>query len=117
MTRPLAAALRRLVQTRIPSVPFLEALLLLHQRSPQRLAAADVARQLYLDDHEAVTLLDQIAAAGLCRADGDGLARSWRFDRDDPELGPLVDELARCYATQLVELTKLIHAGKVPPAP
>lgn len=116
MTPPLAAALRRLVRNRIPSVPFLEALLLLHQRSPQRLAAADVARQLYLDDDDARRLLDQIAAGGLCRADGEGRARSWRFDRDDPQLGPLVDELARCYATQLVELTKLIHAGRVPPA-
>jgi DNA-binding IclR family transcriptional regulator len=105
----LPADIRRLILTSIPSVPFLEALLLLYRSPGKRMSAGDVARQLYIPEAETAQLLDAMAAAGFCRLQDDSEARTYRFERDGEKHAALIDSLAQCYATHLVEVTHLIH--------
>ena len=101
--------LRRFVLTSIPSVPFLEALLLM-RADPDRAWHRDtLARRLYVREKTAEDLL-----ADLCRArvavpcqDAD----AYRYAPADAGLRERIDRLADVYATHLVEVTHLIHSS------
>ena len=107
--------IRRFVLTSIPSVPFLEALLLMRAAPEQPWSTESLARRLYVRDKVADALL-----ADLCRA---GMAAPWPEPRPgcdadaycyrprDEALRERIDRLADLYATHLVEVTHLIHSS------
>ena len=99
---------RRFVLTSIPSVPYLEAALLLHRRPDTSCSAADVGRALYLPEAKARELLDALAAAGVAEADGGAEVR-YRYAPRDAALATAVDRLAQSYAADLVGIARLIH--------
>lgn len=99
--------IRRFVLTSVPSVPFLEALLLLRSEPQQAWDARSVARRLYVPEHTAEQLLRDVEAAGL--AEG-GEARSWRYGPQSDPLRAMVDRLAHAYTSHLVAVTTLIHS-------
>lgn len=101
--------IRRFVVHCIPSVPFLEALLLLREYPDRTWDAAAVAARLYLDPRAAGALLDDLARARLvAREDGDAYA--CRYAPETAELAALVDELAAVYRQHLIEVSTLIHS-------
>lgn len=98
---------RRFLLTSVPSVPYLEAVLLLRgQRAPW--TAAAVARRLYLRDEVAAELLAALQTTGVARAEGDG--PSFVYSPATPELASMLDDVARAYASNLVAVTDLIHS-------
>jgi hypothetical protein len=99
--------LRRFVLTSIPSVPFLEALLLLRAAPTQAWSGATLARRLYVRDRVADTLLDDLCAAGMAARTGDGC----RYHPAGAVMAALIDRLADLYSTHLVEVTLLIHSS------
>jgi len=101
----LPAEIRRFVLTSIPSVPYLEALLLLRSQEQQAWQTADVARRLYVPDAVAAELLRALNASGLVAAEGEG----FRYAPRREALRATIDQLQQLYATRLVEITSLIH--------
>ncbi|HEY8049829.1 MAG TPA: hypothetical protein VIE63_11695 [Ramlibacter sp.] len=95
---------RRFILTSVPSVPYLEGMLLLRAGSTSQWQPADLARRLYITQQKADELLKQLAEAGFVANDG----QCWRW-QPAPEVSELVDRLARIYANELVEVTELIH--------
>lgn len=107
---PIPEDLRRFVLSAIPSVPFLEALLLLRGDSGCAWRVAGVAARLYVRERAAHALLDQLCQAGMAEqysADG---APAWRYSPASAAMRELIDRLADLYARQLVQVTTLIHA-------
>lgn len=107
MRHPIPDDVRRFVLTRIPSVPFLEAMLLLRA---QRGAAWDthaVAQRLYVSPQDAGALLSQLAEAGF--ATSDAASQTWRWDPPG-EIAPVIESLAAHYAENLIGITELIHS-------
>ena len=102
----LPADVRRFILTRIPSVPFLEAVLLLRAQPAQAWDASLLARRLYVPERKAQDLLDQLAAAGVTAAEGAAAVRY--APRED--LAALLDALAAAHAADLVAVTALIHS-------
>lgn len=101
--------LRRFI-LRIPSIPFLEALLLLRSAPTQTWDAETVSHRLYINSQQAVELLKSLAAARLCmevRHNPD----CYVYRPESDELGQLIDDLASEYAHNLIEVTNLIHAN------
>lgn len=98
---------RRFVLTSIPSVPFLEALLLLRADPSQAWRPEALARRLYIGERVAHGLLDQLCTAGMATLTDAGHAYAPR----SPALREHIDRLADLYARQLVEVTKLIHSS------
>ena len=96
---------RRFVLTSVPTVPHLEAILLLHRPPLRGWTIEDVAGRLYIAPASAAQLLEDLHASGLARR-ADGL---WHF-ADAPQLNELLDEVDRTYTEQLVELSRLIHS-------
>jgi DNA-binding IclR family transcriptional regulator len=105
--RELPADVRRLILTSIPSVPYLEAVLLLRAEPRQAWDAAQLARRLYVPDRTASELLEQLRDNGIAAATDD--AGRVRYG-PDPGLAQLLDELAHCYSADLVAVTDLIHS-------
>jgi len=103
------ADLRRFILTSIPSVPFLEAILLLRAEPAASWDSARLAGRLYVAEKQAAELLQDLAEAGLAHRDEAG--GSYRYQPSSPELVQLLDRLAQEYSANLVGVTDLIHSS------
>lgn len=100
--------LRRFILTSVPSVPFLEALLLLRGRPDQAWPVAEVARALYVPEATAEGVAQALREVGLVEAEAAG-ARRLRYRPRDAALAAMVDRLAEAYRVDLIGVTRLIH--------
>jgi hypothetical protein len=107
MTSAVPDEVRHFILARVPSVPFLEALLLLRAEPSRAWDSFHVASRLYIGENQAQELLDGIRGSGLAtRADSGRFLYSPRR----PELAAVVDGLAATYSHNLVAVTDLIHS-------
>ncbi|HEY0491010.1 MAG TPA: hypothetical protein VGD30_15980 [Telluria sp.] len=100
--------IRRFVLTSIPSVPHLEALLLL-RGTPGPWSSAAVAERLYLGEKSAAVLLDDLCSSGMAIAQ-DAPANGYLYQPATELLGTTINSLAEFYGRHLVEITHLIHS-------
>ncbi len=107
---PIPDDIRRFVLTSIPSVPYLEAALLLRAHPQQTYAASDVAAHLYMPERPAADLLAGLCTAGMaeCTISGNEPPR-YRYGPRTEALAQSMDTMAACYATNLLGVTNLIH--------
>ena len=103
----MPAEVRRFVLTSIPSVPFLEAVLLLRDSPGTEWDAARLARRLYVGERVAAGLLEQLAGCGIAEASAGGFSVRYA---PPTELRQLLDGVAAAYAADLVAVTDLIHS-------
>jgi hypothetical protein len=108
--------LRRFVLTSIPSVPFLEALLLMRADPSQPWSRDTLARRLYVRDKVAENLLAELCRAGMAApwpagAGAGPSADTYCYRPRDEALRARIDGLADFYASHLVEVTHLIHSS------
>lgn len=106
---PIPEDLRRFVLTSIPSVPFLEALLLLRGAPGEPWRSETLARRLYISDKVAQGLLDELCTAGIARRCDPPQQGACCYAPSEP-LRERIDRLAEFYARHLVEITNLIHS-------
>ena len=112
---PFPEELRRFVLTSIPSVPFLEALLLLRANPAQQWHGDTLAQRLYVRERTAQTLLDDLCRAGMiapCTEPGTAPEQQcFQYQPSSEGLRERIDALADWYARHLVEVTHLIHSS------
>jgi hypothetical protein len=101
------ADVRRFILTSIPSVPYLEAVLLLRAEPGAPWDAPRLARRLYVGERTAADLIQLLAASAVATAEPGGAAVRYA---PEGELGLLLDRLAVAYAADLVAVTDLIHS-------
>jgi hypothetical protein len=102
--------IRRFVLTSIPSVPYLEALLLMRADPDQPWTRDTLARRLYVRDKVAEGLLAELCRSGMAAPSSlDADAYCYR-PREDV-LRERIDRLADLYASHLVDITHLIHSS------
>lgn len=106
MDAPIDAELRRFILISVPSVPYLEALLLLRENANRGWTPTDLARRLYLNEDIAMKLLNDLRSAGIASPGEAGFI----FQPTTPELRHMLDRLAAAYAQNLIEVTNLIHS-------
>lgn len=107
---PIPEDLRRFVLTSIPSVPFLEALLLLRANPAQQWDCDMLASRLYVRERTAHGLLEDLCRAGMVAPCSDTPHPAYRYHPNSGQLRERIDALADLYAKQLVEVTLLIHS-------
>jgi len=110
-TPPISEDVRRFVLTSIPSVPFLEALLLLRADPGCEWDGAMLAGRLYIGDRVARDLLDALCTAGMAAPCADPAQERVCYAPVSAALRQRIDELAEVYARQLVDITHLIHSS------
>ncbi len=104
--KEISADLRSFVLT-LPSIPFLEALLLLHGAPGTIWTAEAIAQRLYLQSvARADAIVRELAARGFCACTADGMLI---YRPADDALHALIAELAREYQGRLIEITQLVH--------
>lgn len=103
----IPADVRRFLLGAIPSVPHLEALLLLRAEPALSWSAELLARRLYVDEGAASALLDDLQGRRLLRRGTDG---HWHFAPRGAAVADTIDQLAAVYARHVVEVAELIHS-------
>jgi hypothetical protein len=105
--------IRRFVLTSIPSVPYLEALLLMRADPDQPWTRDTLARRLYVRDKVAEGLLAELCRSGMAApSPGPGAgADAYCYHPREDVLRQRIDRLADLYASHLVEITHLIHSS------
>ena len=98
---------RRFILTSIPSVPYLEALLLLRADGRSSWDSFKLAGRLYTSESQAMELLQALHQAGVVGRGEDG---SYAYGPSTPELRAVIDGLAVTYSHDLVRVTDLIHS-------
>lgn len=104
----LPDAVKRFILLSIPSVPYLEALLIFRNKSSQSWGADEIAPRLYLNQAVAQDLLDALRQNGVLSMDS--VTGKFRYQPETPEMANMIDELAQAYPHHLIEVTHLIHA-------
>lgn len=100
--------IRSFILTSIPSVPHLEALLLMRSESgPWN--ADTLSRRLYMTARAAVGVLANLRRVRLLRREGQA-AGHYCYAPASDELRGLVDRLADVYSRHLVAVSHLIHS-------
>lgn len=102
----LPADVRRFILTSVPSVPYLEAVLLLRAEPVKDWDAAELARRLYVPERTAGDLLEQLRSSGMAQGSTGSAVRY----APTAELAALIDQVAQAYASNLVGVTDLIHS-------
>jgi hypothetical protein len=102
--------IRRFILTSIPSVPYLEAVLLMRSEPETRWDPRRVAGRLYVAERQAVELLEALAASGIAAHDPAQEGGQYRYAPSSAELRERLDTLAHTYSVNLVGVTDLIHS-------
>ena len=100
--------IQRFILMGIVSVPYLEAMLLLHHEPKRPWDSKEVAARLYVSDKKSTQLLADLCAAGVAILAADGHSYSYRPSSE--QLHDMISRLAKTYAENLVEVTQLIHS-------
>jgi hypothetical protein len=87
-------------------------MLLLRRDPRQSWAAAEIARQLYIPEDMAVSLLADLARNGFASA-ASGDAPRYTYPAANPQLDPLIDELAAVYQERRVAVISLIYSKPI----
>lgn len=103
----IADDVRRFILTSVPSVPYLEALLLLRAESGTQWHPYRLARRLYIGESQATDLLQALAQSQVARRGDDG---GYEYSPGTPELAQTIERVAEAYAADLVGVTDLIHS-------
>ena len=104
---PIPENVYRLILTSIPSVPFLEALLVFREMRDRPVTLREVASRLYLPEKPAFELVLQLREAGIVRAEDGSDAHRYA---PEPALAEMLELLAACYAKNLIGVTEVIHS-------
>lgn len=110
MMEPISDDLVEFLRRRIGSLEELECLLLLRRTGERRWASFEIARELGIPESMVDATVVAMQASGLIAADGDPGAVRWRYQPRAPEIGRLVEELARVYEERRLEVLRILSA-------
>ena len=104
----IADDVRRFILTSIPSVPFMEAMLLFKALPGQPVETRSIAERLYIGEKQAAALVDQLREASVV-APVEGSPSAHRY-APPAELAATLDRVAHAYVDNLIGVTRLIHS-------
>ncbi|MES2264104.1 MAG: hypothetical protein V4724_36790 [Pseudomonadota bacterium] len=106
---PIPDDVQRFILLTIPSVPYLEALLLMRGDTSLAWDAAQVAQRLYLSETVARGLLANLVRDGVIQQDKN-LPDRFRFGPQSVQQGAMIEQLAVIYSRNLIGVSTLIHS-------
>jgi hypothetical protein len=106
----LSDDLRRFILTSVPSVPYLEAILLLRAEPEVGWDVRRLAGRLYVPERQAAELLTALAAAGIAQSEKQEETVLFRYAPATDEQRKRLDDVAEAYSANLVGVTDLIHS-------
>jgi hypothetical protein len=98
---------RRFLHHAVPSVPHLEALLLLRGDQERPWSVERLAAQLYLPSQRVEVIVSGLEQIGLARRVEAGV---WIYAPDSEEKRKAIDRVAEYYRLNVVRVSRLLHA-------
>ena len=110
MTGAIDPTVEQFLLNSIDTVPHLEALLLIFQSPATVWTVADLAARIYVNEKQANGILEDLTRRALiARVDQNPITYQY-LDKPQAET-ELLQKVAHCYRTQLVQLTRFIHSN------
>lgn len=106
---PVPDDVSRFVLLAIPSVPYLEAMLLLRRDTAQAWDFKRLAQRIYVSEKVAQSLLSGLHVNGVLVITDPG-QELYAYQPQSEALRTIIDRLAECYSKNLVGITNLIHS-------
>jgi Mn-dependent DtxR family transcriptional regulator len=106
---PLTDEMRRFILMNIPSIPYLETLLLMRGDENHSWSKEELAKRLFIDANQAKDLLIQLNTRGLIKKNDK--TNLYQYHPYPAEMRDTINQLAAVYAKNLVEVTNLIHSN------
>lgn len=106
---PIPEDIQRFVLMAVLSVPYLEAMLLLHNEPTRKWKSGEVAARLYVSDTKANQLLAELCTTGVAMHAQDD--DSYSYHPISEEHHRMISRLAQVYAQNIVEVAELIHSA------
>lgn len=106
---PLPEDISRFILLAIPSVPYLEAMLLLRRDKVQPWDTKRLAERIYVSDKAAQALLSKLHANGILAA-VDQEQQLYEYRPQSDTLDEIIGRLAEAYSKNLIDVTNLIHS-------
>lgn len=106
---PIPEELRRFILTSVPSVPFVEAMLIFREAKGVPITIDQLAQRLYMGEKAAVDIVAQLRETRVVEPSEGGAGNRYA---PPPELSAMLDMLANYYRSNLVEVTDMIHSRK-----
>lgn len=100
---------QRFILLAVPSVPYLEALLLMRSSPERGWDAGQIAQRLYLNEKVCAALLAELTGAGIASAVAQQSGR-YKYLPQSDHLTAMIDRLSDIYAKNLVGVSNLIHS-------
>lgn len=107
---PISDTMRRFILNSIPSIPYLEAILLMRNENATQWGIAELAKRLFIDEKRTESILSQLHSVGVIIMTNSE-PRLYQYHPQDEYLKNTIDELAITYSSNLVEVTNLIHSN------
>lgn len=104
---PIPEELRRFIHTSVPSVPFVEAVLIFRDARGEPVSVDQLARRLYMGEKGAADIVGQLREARVVAPAEGGAGHRYA---PAPELAAILEMLASFYRTHLVEVSDMIHS-------
>lgn len=105
----IPADVKRFILLSIPSIPFLEAMLLLRNEAAYAWDGRRLARRLYMEEEAADKLLRDLHAAGFLIVSEKNMS-AYHYHPVSDSLRHSIDRLADTYIHNVVEISNLIHS-------
>jgi Mn-dependent DtxR family transcriptional regulator len=102
--------IRRFILINIPSIPYLETMLLMRKDAEHQWDADQIAKRLFIDNKAATLLLLQLQVAGIITIVNKQSA-AYQYGPKSADLMKTIDQLAETYSANLIEVTNLIHSN------
>lgn len=106
---PIPDKLKRFILLAIPSVPYLEATLLLRSYPNKLWDCKEISQRLFLNEAVEKVLFEELKTGGILAMNSSVPSQCHYHPRSD-ELRQMIDLLAEIYPKNLVEVTNLIHS-------
>jgi hypothetical protein len=98
---------RRFVLTSIPSIPYLEAILLFKRDRSAEWSAKRLGQALYIPESAASALVQALASAGVITGATD--ASLFHYSPRDATLDGALNALEEAYRADMIGVTRLVH--------
>lgn len=105
---PISDEVRRFIISNIPSVPHLEALLLMRSEPNHQWSISELAKRLFINEQVTQAVIDHLQTAGVIQKANEN---AYQYYTPNEELKKLIDNLAMTYSSSLIEVTNLIHSN------
>ena len=100
---------KRFILTSVPSIPHLEALLLLHNECQQAWDVVNLSQRLYIPETKIQEILSDLVGAGFLSVK-DGSIVLYSYTPISQRHREIADRVTEFYVKNLIEVTNLVHS-------